>query len=97
MYLNYLHFTIWTTLEGGVQHSTWVHGEAYFHLNGIIHKQILVLDCITSTSFKRECTDDTICICVAITIHDMIRIFCDNMADCSCLFGDSAKELYAAT
>ena len=50
----YLHFTIWATLEGGVLHSTWVPGESCFHLNGIVCKQILVLDCRTSTSFKRE-------------------------------------------
>jgi len=50
----YQRFTIWTTHEGGVLHSTWVPGEACFHLNGIIAKQILVLDCRTSTSFKRE-------------------------------------------
>jgi len=36
----YLHFTIWATLEGGVR--TWVPGEACFHLNGIVTKQILV-------------------------------------------------------
>jgi hypothetical protein len=50
----YLHFTIWATHEGGVLHSTWVPFEPCFHWNGIVAKQILVLDCITSTSFKRE-------------------------------------------
>ena len=50
----YQHFTVWTTQEGGVLHSTWVLGEACFHLNGIVAKQILVLNWRISTSFKRE-------------------------------------------
>jgi hypothetical protein len=48
----YQRFTIWTTHEGGVLHSTWVPGEACFHLNEIVAKQILVLDCRTSSSFN---------------------------------------------
>lgn len=32
----------------------------------------------------RESNGDTICICVAISSHDIIRIFPDNIVDCGC-------------